>query len=93
MLCVVCEGFGGDEKVLVCDANPHNITLIFNQLIAFIQQIEKVYRDIWRVHCKLAIQITSTYRDIWRVRFKLETQITIQRHLASSFQISILNYL
>ena len=55
MLCVVCEGFGGgaDEKVLVCDANPHNITLIFNQLIAFIQQIEKVYRDIWPVHFKL----------------------------------------
>ena len=33
------ESGGGEkeEKVLVCEANPHNITLIFNQLMAFIQ--------------------------------------------------------
>jgi len=39
--------------VLVCEANPHNITLIFNQLMAFIQEIEKALKCQPGTHCTL----------------------------------------
>jgi hypothetical protein len=41
------------EKVLVCEANPHNITLIFNQLMAFIQEIERALKCQPGTHCTL----------------------------------------
>jgi hypothetical protein len=44
---------GKEEKVLVCEANPHNITLIFNQLMAFIQEIEKALKCQPGNHCTL----------------------------------------
>jgi hypothetical protein len=51
------EGGGGggekEEKVLVCEANPHNITLIFNQLMAFIQEIERALKCQPGTHCTL----------------------------------------
>jgi hypothetical protein len=39
--------------VLVCEANPHNITLIFNQLMAFIQEIERALKCQPGTHCTL----------------------------------------
>ena len=44
---------GKEEKVLVCDANPHNITLIFSQLMQFIQEIEKALKCQPGTHCTL----------------------------------------
>ncbi|XP_023334937.1 exocyst complex component 4 isoform X4 [Eurytemora carolleeae] len=58
-------GGGGDEKVLVCDANPHNITLIFNQLIAFIQQIEKALKCQPGTHCTLYAFLMDYIKDVF----------------------------
>ncbi len=37
----------------MCEANPHNITLIFNQLMAFIQEIERALKCQPGTHCTL----------------------------------------
>jgi hypothetical protein len=69
------EGGGGgekEEKVLVCEANPHNITLIFNQLMAFIQEIERALKCQPGTHCTLY----AFLMDYIKVGHAVHTQVT-----------------
>ena len=65
----VRENNGGagtkEEKVLVCDANPHNITLIFNQLLTFIQQVEKELHCPTGSHCTLYAFLMDYIKDVF----------------------------
>ena len=54
-----------EEKVLVCDANPHNITLIFNQLLTFIQQVEKELSCPTGSHCNLYAFLMDYIKDVF----------------------------
>lgn len=56
---------GKEEKVLVCEANPHNITLIFNQLMAFIQEIEKALKCQPGSHCTLYAFLMDYIKDVF----------------------------
>ena len=60
------EGEGAkEEKVLVCDANPHNITLIFSQLMQFIQEIEKALKVAPGTHCTLYAFLMDYIKDVF----------------------------
>ena len=60
------EGEGGkEEKVLVCDPNPHNITLIFSQLMQFIQEIEKALKCSPGSHCTLYAFLMDYIKDVF----------------------------
>jgi len=59
------ESGATEEKTLVCDANPHNITLIFNQLISFIQQIEKALLCQPGSHCTLYAFLMDYIKDVF----------------------------
>ena len=59
------QAAAAEEKVLVCDANPHNITLIFNQLISFIQQIEKALSCAPGSHCTLYAFLMDYIKDVF----------------------------
>ena len=54
-----------EEKILVCDANPHNITLIFNQLLTFIQQVEKELKCPTGSHCTLYAFLMDYIKDVF----------------------------
>jgi len=54
-----------EEKVLVCDANPHNITLIFSQLMQFIQEIEKALKCQPGSHCTLYAFLMDYIKDVF----------------------------
>merc|ERR1719402_2099815 len=54
-----------EEKVLVCPANPHNITLIFNQLMTFIQEIEKALKCQPGAHCTLYAFLMDYIKDVF----------------------------
>jgi len=56
---------GKEEKVLVCDANPHNITLIFSQLMQFIQEIEKALKCQPGTHCTLYAFLMDYIKDVF----------------------------
>jgi len=56
---------GAEEKVLVCDANPHNITLIFSQLMQLIQQIEKALKCQPGSHCTLYAFLMDYIKDVF----------------------------
>ena len=54
-----------EEKVLVCPADPHNITLIFNQLMQFIQEIEKALKVQPGAHCTLYAFLMDYIKDVF----------------------------
>ena len=54
-----------EEKVLVCPADPHNITLIFNQLMQFIQEIEKALKVHPGAHCTLYAFLMDYIKDVF----------------------------
>merc|ERR1719376_202393 len=56
---------GKEEKVLVCPADPHNITLIFNQLMQFIQEIEKALKVQPGAHCTLYAFLMDYIKDVF----------------------------
>merc|ERR1719244_1687103 len=56
---------GKEEKVLVCDADPHNITLIFSQLMQFIQEIEKALKCQPGTHCTLYAFLMDYIKDVF----------------------------
>jgi len=59
------DGTGKEEKVLVCPANPHNITLIFSQLMTFIQEIEKALKCQPGAHCTLYAFLMDYIKDVF----------------------------
>ena len=59
------EKEGKEEKVLVCPADPHNITLIFNQLMQFIQEIEKALKVHPGAHCTLYAFLMDYIKDVF----------------------------
>jgi len=59
------EKEGKEEKILVCPADPHNITLIFNQLMQFIQEIEKALKVQPGAHCTLYAFLMDYIKDVF----------------------------
>ena len=54
-----------EDKILVCPADPHNITLIFNQLMQFIQEIEKALKVQPGAHCTLYAFLMDYIKDVF----------------------------
>jgi len=73
---------GKEKKVLVCDANPHNITLIFNQLMQFIQEIEKALKCPPGSHCTLYAFLMDYIKDV----FLGQIHVDISKSLDSASQ-------
>ena len=53
------------KRSLICAANPHNITLIFSQLMQFIQEIEKALKCSPGSHCTLYAFLMDYIKDVF----------------------------
>ena len=54
-----------EDKILVCPADPHNMSDIFNQLMQFIQQIEKALQVQPGAHCTLYAFLMDYIKDVF----------------------------
>ena len=53
------------DKILVCPVDPHNMSDIFNQLMQFIQQIEKALKVQPGAHCTLYAFLIDYIKDVF----------------------------
>uniref|UniRef100_A0A6A7G535 Exocyst complex component Sec8 n=4 Tax=Hirondellea gigas TaxID=1518452 RepID=A0A6A7G535_9CRUS len=71
------DGGGGGkkslERVMVCQSSPHNITVLYNPLMAFIHEIEEAMGYMPGEQCSLHVFVSELLRDVFLVRLHMDT--------------------
>ena len=66
-------GSGKKDKLMVCQASPHNITVLYSPLMTFITEIEEAIGYLPGEQCSLHVFVSELLRDVFLVRLHMDT--------------------